>query len=209
MRDEEGWLRLEQALVSSRVLPVLRVEDAAEAVDAAAKVVAVGLEVIELTATTKAWPEALRVCRARWPEVMIGLGTVTSEDIARRAIGEGADFLVSPFPSPEVRAEAQRNGTVFIEGGFTPSEVAHAAAHGIAKLFPASVGGPSYLRSLLTVIPGARIIPTGGIVIDDVAEWIKAGALAVGMGRALLGAGMATRLAALRSASLKADQPTF
>jgi 2-dehydro-3-deoxyphosphogluconate aldolase / (4S)-4-hydroxy-2-oxoglutarate aldolase len=196
---EDPYASLERALTRARVLPVLRVELAAQAVDAVAQAAAAGLGVVELTATTTAWPEALRTCRARWPELTIGLGTVTSASIARRAIGEGADFLVSPFPCPEVRAEAQRGGTAFLEGGFTPGEVAHAAAHGIAKLFPAHVGGPAYLRDLLSVLPGARIVPTGGIRGNDVADWISAGALAVGIGRALLGSGMAERLAALRA----------
>jgi 2-dehydro-3-deoxyphosphogluconate aldolase/(4S)-4-hydroxy-2-oxoglutarate aldolase len=197
---EDPYACLERALARARVLPVLRVEAAAQAVDAVAEAVAAGLGVVELTATTTGWPDALRTCRARWPALTIGLGTVTSANIARRAIAEGADFLVSPFPCPEVRAEAQRDGTAFLEGGFTPGEVAHAAAHGIAKLFPAHVGGPGYLRDILAVVPGARIVPTGGVRADDVADWISAGALAVGIGRALLGSGMAERMAALRAA---------
>jgi len=200
MSAEYIWTSLEQALASARVLPVLRVEDAAQAVAAADSAVSGGLSVIELTATTTGWPEALRACRDRWPELTIGLGTVTNAKVARRAVREGAEFLVSPFPCPEVRAEAQRTNTVFIEGGFTPGEVGRAAAQGIAKLFPAHVGGPAYLRDILSVLPGARIVPTGGIAVHEVADWIRAGALAVGIGRALLGSGMAEQLAALREA---------
>ena len=72
----------------------------------------------------------------------------------------------------------------FIEGGFTPAEVAAAAGRGIAKLFPAHVGGPAYLRSLLAVMPGAKIMPTGGIPLAHVQSWLDAGALAVGIGSA-------------------------
>jgi len=196
---DDVYASLERSLASARVLPVLRLDTADQAVDAAARSVAAGLSTIELTATTDAWPDALRTCRTRWPELTIGLGTVTTARLARRATEGGANFLVSPFPCPKVRAEAARLEIPFLEGGFTPGEVAQAAAHGIAKLFPAHVAGPAYLRDILAVIPGARIVPTGGIVLDDAIHWIKAGALAVGVGRALLAPGMAERVAALRN----------
>jgi 2-dehydro-3-deoxyphosphogluconate aldolase/(4S)-4-hydroxy-2-oxoglutarate aldolase len=109
----------------------------------------------------------------------------TAED-ARRAVDSGADFLVSPYPAPEVRAFADDAGMVFLEGGFTPAEVAAASAHGIAKLFPAHVGGPAYLRSVLAVLPGARIVPTGGIGLAEVRDYLAAGAYAVGVGSDLV-----------------------
>jgi 2-dehydro-3-deoxyphosphogluconate aldolase/(4S)-4-hydroxy-2-oxoglutarate aldolase len=104
---------------------------------------------------------------------------------AEAALDSGANFLVSPWPSEEVRRVARRRGAPFLEGGFTPAEVASAASRGIAKLFPAHVGGPAYLKSLLAVLPGARVMPTGGIKAAEVASWLAAGALAVGMGSEL------------------------
>jgi 2-dehydro-3-deoxyphosphogluconate aldolase/(4S)-4-hydroxy-2-oxoglutarate aldolase len=73
----------------------------------------------------------------------------------------------------------------FAEGGLTPRELAGAASRGVAKLFPAHLGGLPYLRSVLTVLPGARIIPTGGIAVEEVPRWLAAGAFAVGVGRDL------------------------
>ena len=70
---------------------------------------------------------------------------------------EMADFLVSPYPAEAVRAYAAETSTVFLEGGFTPGEIAEASARGIAKLFPAHVGGPAYLRSVLAVLPGDSV----------------------------------------------------
>jgi 2-dehydro-3-deoxyphosphogluconate aldolase/(4S)-4-hydroxy-2-oxoglutarate aldolase len=79
------------------------------------------------------------------------------------------------------------DGTVpVIEGGWTPGEIGAAAETGVAKLFPAHVGGPAYLRTLLAVLPGAVVIPTGGIGLDDVHDWLDAGAAAVGVGTALV-----------------------
>jgi 2-dehydro-3-deoxyphosphogluconate aldolase/(4S)-4-hydroxy-2-oxoglutarate aldolase len=117
---------------------------------------------------------------------VLGAGTVTTADDARRAIDAGADFLVSPYPAEAVRAVAGQARVAFLEGGFTPGEVAAAAAQGIAKLFPAHVGGPAYLRSVLAVLPGARIVPTGGIALSDVPAYLAAGAYAVGVGSDLV-----------------------
>jgi DNA-directed RNA polymerase specialized sigma24 family protein len=85
----------------------------------------------------------------------------------------------------------QRQALAWAYDGFTPAEIAEAAARGLAKLFPASIGGPSYVRSLLTVLPEARIVPTGGIRLADVSAYLDAGAFAVGVGSELTAAGEA------------------
>lgn len=177
---------IERAIGAARLLPVLRTPDAAGAVRAAETVIEAGLGVVELTATTPGWPDALRDVRRRHPAAVLGAGTVTTAEDARRAMDAGADFLVSPYPAAEVRGFADETGTVFLEGGLTPAEVAAASARGIAKLFPAHVGGPAYLRSVLAVLPGARIVPTGGIALGAVGDYLAAGAYAVGVGSDLV-----------------------
>jgi 2-dehydro-3-deoxyphosphogluconate aldolase / (4S)-4-hydroxy-2-oxoglutarate aldolase len=177
---------IENAIAAARLLPVLRTPDAAGALRAAGTLIDAGLGVIELTATTPGWAGALADLRRAHPSVALGAGTVTTEEDARRAVDAGADFLVSPYPAEPVRAFAGRTATVFLEGGFTPAEVAAASARGIAKLFPAHVGGPAYLRSVLAVLPGARIVPTGGIGLDEVRAYLDAGAYAVGVGSDLV-----------------------
>ncbi len=173
---------IERVIAEARLLPVLRTADAAGAVRAASTLLDAGLGVAELTATTSGWADALGELRRAYPGAVLGAGTVTTASDARRAREAGADFLVSPYPAPVVRAFASETRTVFLEGGFTPAEVADASARGIAKLFPAHVGGPAYLRSLLAVLPGARIVPTGGIGLPDVRDYLDAGAYAVGVG---------------------------
>jgi 2-dehydro-3-deoxyphosphogluconate aldolase/(4S)-4-hydroxy-2-oxoglutarate aldolase len=178
--------QIERAIGAARLLPVLRTPDAAGAVRAAETLLDAGLSVVELTATTPGWADALRDVRGRHPEAVLGAGTVTTDADARLAVEAGADFLVSPYPVEAVRAFAGDTGTVFLEGGFTPAEVAAASARGIAKLFPAHVGGPAYLRSVLAVLPGARIVPTGGIGLAGVRDYLAAGAYAVGVGSDLV-----------------------
>lgn len=167
---------------AARVVPVVRRPSAAEATELCERLLALGAPVIELTATTPEWPEVLNRLWRTSPGTTIGVGTVTTPETARSAVGEGAAFLVSPYPAAGVRAVADDHGVPFIEGGFTPGELAAATAVGVAKLFPASSGGIRHLKAVLDVLPGARIIPTGGIALDQVGDWLAAGAYAVGVG---------------------------
>lgn len=198
--DQSPASQIADRIHAGRLLPVLRVPHARDAIAAAERLIAAGLDVIEITATTSEWPSALeRLCRDH-PTSALGVGTVTTADDARRAADSGASFVVSPWPAAAVRAVADRKALLFLEGGWTPSEIAAATGHGPAKLFPAHVGGPGYLRSLLSVLPEARIIPTGGIQTDQVAGWLAAGAYAVGVGSDLLRRGdVAARVSEARA----------
>jgi len=169
-------------IVAGRVTPTVRAADAAQADSWARQIGAGGIHTFEFTATTPGWEEALRHWTSTEPQATVGLGTVTDAETAERAIDAGAAFLVSPFAVPEARAVADRAGVLFIEGGFTPNEIRSAAAHGVAKLFPASIGGLPYLKTLLSVLPGARITATGGIALGDAGAWLAAGAAAVSIG---------------------------
>jgi 2-dehydro-3-deoxyphosphogluconate aldolase/(4S)-4-hydroxy-2-oxoglutarate aldolase len=174
---------LAERLRSATVLPVLRAPDRAAALEQVQRCVAAGLPIVELTTTTEGWEQAVREVRASWPALVLGVGTVLEPAQAQAAAAAGAAFLVSPCPVPAVRAQA---AVPLIEGGFTPGELLDATSRGIAKLFPAHVGGPQLLRSVLAVRPAARIVPTGGISLDAAPVWLAAGALAVGIGAGLL-----------------------
>jgi 2-dehydro-3-deoxyphosphogluconate aldolase / (4S)-4-hydroxy-2-oxoglutarate aldolase len=179
-------LTFHTALAAQRVLPVLREPDPPSAVARVGVLRAAGCRVVELTTSTRDWPSALAECvRLAADDALIGMGTVTTAEQARTAIDGGAAFLVSPYPSPAVRETAAEAGVLFVEGGFTPGEIAAAAARGPAKVFPAHVGGPTFLRSLRAVLPDALLIPTGGVSGDQVDEYLAAGAFAVGVGSGL------------------------
>jgi 2-dehydro-3-deoxyphosphogluconate aldolase/(4S)-4-hydroxy-2-oxoglutarate aldolase len=196
---DDCTMALADVLRRARVVPVIRASDPATALDVLGRVAGAGLPVAELTATTQGWADALAEARLRWPGVLTGLGTVLTAADAQRAAGLGAGFLVSPYPAAEVRDVAADAGLPFIEGGFTPAEIAAAASRGIAKLFPAHVGGIQYLRSLLSILPDALIVPTGGIAATATADWLRAGALAAGVGRAVLDGDVDANLAGLRA----------
>ena len=168
-------------LGGATVLPVVRAADARAALAVAERLVEAGHEVVELTATTGGWDAALAEAGRRWPGIRLAGGTLRTPDDAERALRAGASFLVSASPAPDVRAVAEREGVPFVEGGFTPAEVTAASARGPAKLFPAHVGGPQYLRSLLAVLPGAEIVATGGVSPEQAEQYLAAGAAAVGI----------------------------
>jgi 2-dehydro-3-deoxyphosphogluconate aldolase/(4S)-4-hydroxy-2-oxoglutarate aldolase len=145
-------------------------------------------------ATIPSWATLLDRLRSAHPDVCIGMGTITDPDTADAVARAGAAFGVTPYPVPGARARLAAYDLPLLEGGATPGEVLGAARAGVAKLFPAHIGGPEYLRSLLAVAPDARIMPTGGVALDDVPAWLRAGAYAVGVGSDLAQGDVAARL---------------
>ncbi|MFF4318093.1 bifunctional 4-hydroxy-2-oxoglutarate aldolase/2-dehydro-3-deoxy-phosphogluconate aldolase [Streptomyces sp. NPDC001568] len=177
-------------MAAQRLLPVLRDPGPDEAVRRTGALLAAGCRAVELTTSTPGWATAVArtapLTDAHGRPALIGVGTITTSDQAREALAAGAGFLISPYPAPEVREFAARHDAVFVEGGFTPGEIAAAARHaGAAKVFPAHVGGPGFIRSLKAVLPDAFLVPTGGIRPGEVREWLAAGAGAVGIGNGL------------------------
>ena len=120
--------------------------------------------------------------------VVIGAGTVLTAEDARRSASAGARFVLTPALCPGA-VTAIDEGLPLVAGAFTPSEILQATNLGAAavKVFPASLGGPGYIRSLREPFPHVPLVPVGGISADDVAAYLAAGALAVGVGAPLLG----------------------
>jgi 2-dehydro-3-deoxyphosphogluconate aldolase/(4S)-4-hydroxy-2-oxoglutarate aldolase len=180
---------IERRLRLARIVPVIRVGDAPAAETLVERLLEGGLDVLELTTTIPGWEGVARTLRERHAGVSVGVGTILYAGDARRAIDVGADFCVSPRLVPGARRVLDAAGVPFVEGGLTPTEVLEAASHGVAKLFPAHLGGVRYLSSLLAVAPDARIMPTGGIPLAQIRDWLAAGALAVGVGSDLTAPG--------------------
>jgi 2-dehydro-3-deoxyphosphogluconate aldolase / (4S)-4-hydroxy-2-oxoglutarate aldolase len=179
---------------AARIVPVVRAPDASAAEGLVERIVAGGLDVIELTTTIPGWEGLAARLRSSHPGACVGVGTVTSGELASAAVAAGAEFTVSPFPVPAARPVFESAGIPFLEGGFSPGEVVGAASRGVAKLFPAHVGGVQYLSTLLAIAPDARIVPTGGIALEDARAWLDAGAYAVGVGGDLARGDVAARM---------------
>ncbi|WP_369203588.1 bifunctional 4-hydroxy-2-oxoglutarate aldolase/2-dehydro-3-deoxy-phosphogluconate aldolase [Streptomyces sp. PU-14G] len=172
-------------LEAARIVPTVRAHDAETADQLARTLWDAGVRAFEFTATTPGWRGLVARWARREPALLLGLGTVTSASVAESALEAGAHFLVSPFQVPEVRQVTDAADRLFVEGGLSPTELRAAALRGVAKLFPAHVGGIAYLRSLRSVLPGARIMATGGVGVETAADWLAAGAFAVSIGREL------------------------
>jgi 2-dehydro-3-deoxyphosphogluconate aldolase/(4S)-4-hydroxy-2-oxoglutarate aldolase len=174
------------------IVPVVRaatVEDATRAVEA---ICAGGIPILEITMTV---PNALsvirHVVREHGSAALIGAGTVITGEQADQCIRAGAEFLVSPGLSTHVLAVAQACAKLAIPGALTPTELMHAQDHGakLIKIFPCgNVGGAKYLRSLRAPFPHASLIPTGGVNAANAADYVAAGAFALGVGGDLVNA---------------------
>lgn len=174
------------------IVPVVRASSVDEANRAVEAICAGGIPVVEITMTV---PNAVNVIRElakqRGRDVLIGAGTVTSADQAESCISAGAQFLVSPGLSVSAMEVAKRHSMLAIPGALTPTELMSALEHGarLVKIFPCgNVGGPKYLKSLKAPFPQAALIPTGGVNAVNAADFIAAGAFALGVGADLVDA---------------------
>ncbi len=148
-----------------------------------------GVDVIEVTMTT---PNALEVIEEvadkYGDEVLIGVGSVLDAETCRMAILSGAEFVVGPCLDRDMIEMAHRYDKPVLPGAFTPTEIKQAWDWGadMVKVFPADVGGPSYFKAILGPLPQIRLVPTGGVNIDTTPEFLKAGAVALCAGSALV-----------------------
>jgi len=174
------------------IIPVIRAPGTAvaEVVEVVEALVHAGLPVAEITMTV---PNAIAaigaVAKQGRGTVLVGAGTVTDAESARRAVEAGAEFIVSPCLVPEVIEAAHRANVAVLPGALTPSEVFEAVRLGgdLVKVFPVqSVGGAAYLRALRGPFPDIPLVPTGGVTLENVAELFQAGAAAVGVGTELI-----------------------
>ncbi|MEV8287073.1 bifunctional 4-hydroxy-2-oxoglutarate aldolase/2-dehydro-3-deoxy-phosphogluconate aldolase [Streptomyces niveus] len=157
------------------VVPVVVVDDVADAVPLARALVAGGLPAIEVTLRTPAAPDAIRAIAAEVPEAVVGAGTVVSAATVTEAVSAGARFLVSPGWTDTLLAAMRASGVPFLPGVSTTSEVVALLERGVSemKFFPAeAAGGTAYLKSLSGPLPQARFCPTGGISLESAPSYL-------------------------------------
>ncbi|KNY05801.1 2-dehydro-3-deoxyphosphogluconate aldolase [Microbacterium sp. GCS4] len=176
--------RLDRARATG-VLAVLRAPSPELALEASEAIIRGGVTGIEVTFSTPDAPAVIRELIARHGDAAyVGAGTVTTVEQATAAADAGAEFLVSPGTLPALTRAMLDTGRVVMTGAMTPTEVMGALELGVdvVKIFPASLGGPSYLGALRGPFPDAPLMPTGGVTPDNLADWFRAGAVAVGAG---------------------------
>lgn len=173
-----------EQVAQERVIAVLRAPSATGAVDAARAMLSGGVSVIEVTTTTPDWVDALREL-ASVDGITPGAGTLLTAEQVQKAYDAGARYAVSPGFSADVADACADRGLPYFPGIATPSELMTAQAHPATtalKLFPAeAIGGVTLLKALKGPFPGAEFVPTGGISAANAADYLKAGAVAVGL----------------------------
>nr|WP_255823256.1 bifunctional 4-hydroxy-2-oxoglutarate aldolase/2-dehydro-3-deoxy-phosphogluconate aldolase [Amycolatopsis sp. GM8] len=164
-----------ELLELSPVMPVVVLEDAADAVPVARALLAGGIGVIELTLRTSVALAAMERIAAEVPEIVLGAGTVTTPEQAKQAADAGAKFLVTPGVTDRVLEAAFGTGLPFLPGAGTVSEAMRLAEHGLTalKFFPAEPsGGLAYLKAIAGPLPGLRFCPTGGITAASAPSYL-------------------------------------
>ena len=173
------------------VVAVIRIKDPAKLRAVVDALVEGGVRALEVTMTV---PGAVGLIRELAPTMptgfLLGAGTVTSAETARAVIDAGATYVVSPVFQPAVIAACHERDVAAMPGCFSPTEIfsAHELGADIIKVFPATSLGPQFIKDVRAPLPQVKLMPTGGVSLDNAHDWIRAGAVAVGIGSALLDA---------------------
>ena len=186
MENKEKNLR---AIIDCGVVAIIRAESAQEAIDVCLAIAKGGVKPIEITMTVPGAIEAIKELKGTLQgKVLLGAGTVLDPETAKAVIYAGAEFVVAPTLNLEVIKVCRRYTKIVIPGAFTPTEILTAWESGadIVKIFPARVGGPKYVTDIRGPLPQIRLLPTGGVELDNTPDFIKAGAVAVAVGTSLV-----------------------
>lgn len=179
-----------ERILQDRIVAIFRNVAAADLISVAETLVQEGICTMEVALSEPQALPALRALKAAMAgkDLLIGAGTVVTVELARQALDAGADFLITPHVAPEVIKYAKGLGVPVLPGALTPTEVYTAMELGadLVKIFPAASVGPSHIKALLGPYPNARLVPTGGVTPENAGEYLKAGAVAVGVGGALV-----------------------
>jgi len=187
------------------LVAVIRAENADQAARITEVCIAGGVAAIEITFTVPGADLVIRELAKKYQsgEIIIGAGTVLDPETARAAILAGAEYVVSPCLNLETVKLCNRYQVACMPGAMTVKEVVECMEAGaeIVKIFPGELFGPAIIKAVKGPIPQASMMPTGGVNLDNVAEWIKAGAVAVGVGSQLTGGAKKGDYAAITTAA--------
>ena len=180
-----------QQIKAGGVVAIIRMKDAAKLRRVVDAIAAGGVRAIEVTMTVPGAVELIgTLARSLPPEILLGAGTVTDANTARAVIDAGARYVVSPVFRRDVIAACHERDVAAAPGCFTPTEILDAYDFGadVIKVFPATALGPQFIKDVRAPLPHVPLMPTGGVSLDNAGNWIRAGAVAVGVGSALLDA---------------------
>jgi 2-dehydro-3-deoxyphosphogluconate aldolase/(4S)-4-hydroxy-2-oxoglutarate aldolase len=176
-------------LINPGIIAIIRSHNAQGLLEAAEALYKAGITAVEISLTTPGALQAIEKIRTNLTGgCVIGAGTVLDAPTAAQAIHAGAQFTVSPVVKQEMITLCNRYGIPTLCGAYTPTEALHVHEYGgdFVKLFPANQLGPEYVKALLAPMPQLAIVPTGGVTVDNMAAYIKAGSVAVAVGTSVV-----------------------
>lgn len=176
-------------VLNSGIVAIIRATSGEQLVQVAEALHEGGVDVIEVTFTVPGVLDVISaVSKKLGKKILLGAGTVLDPESARAALLAGAEFLVSPTVNLDVIKMCRRYDKLMMTGAYTPTEILTAWEHGadIVKVFPAEIGGPPYLKAIKGPLPQVRLMPTGGVNLQTLPQFIAAGACAVGLGSQLV-----------------------
>ncbi len=171
------------------VVAVIRAKSKDQLIGITEALLAGGVPSIEVTMSTPKAIAGIEELADRFGDkAIIGVGTIIDSATCSDAIRAGAQFVVSPFTDPQVIETTIKHSRISIPGAFTPTEIMRAWTLGgdVIKVFPSTALGPTYFKDILAPLPQLRLTPTGGVDLKNCGDWIKAGAVCVGAGSALV-----------------------
>jgi len=193
LRNEEDFMEkrdIFNRMISEGLIPVIRVASAREAMDVTEAIKEGGVSFIEITMSVQGAIDVIKELVQKYKdEIIMGAGTVLDPETGRAAILAGAQFIVSPTLNLDLIELAHRYSAVVIPGAMTPTEILTAwnAGADMVKVFPAAqLGGPEYIKALRGPLPQILLVPTGGVNLQNAGAFIKAGAIALGVGGELV-----------------------
>lgn len=178
-----------ESLITARAIAIIRGDHTPRIREIASALLDGGVRAIEVTMNSPGAVDAIRILADEYGDrLLVGAGTVIEIEQVEAVADVGARFIVSPDTYPPVIVAARERGLATAPGALTPTEIRTAVRAGadFVKLFPATLGGPDYLRQIRAPLHDVKFVPTGGINAQNVAEYLKAGAVAVGFGSALV-----------------------
>jgi len=188
--SQEVLTRVEKA----GIIPIVVIDDADKALPLGRTLLDAGLDLIEITMRTESAMQAMKILVKELPELLVGAGTIFSLSKTKEALAAGARFIVSPHLDEGIVTYCVERNVPCVPGVFTPSEVQKAISAAmrsrrsksirdlplVIKIFPASTGGPTHIKAMRAVFPEVRFLPLGGVDANNLADYLEAGAWAVG-----------------------------
>lgn len=177
---------IKDIILQEKIVVIIRTKEQAQVAIIVETLIEAGIKVLEITSNTPGFEEEISKFRKKYPEAIIGAGTITIPELAQKAAKAGAQFIVTPNVSKEVVETSHQHGLPVLMGAMTPTEIANASNYGadMIKLFPADKPGlgVEYYKTICGPFDNLHILAVGGIRMNNIEEWFEAGISGVGVG---------------------------